>query len=144
MKNGLMKMHPSNSINGILLQLCGCSMTLVTARMEQWRFYIGARGAKPPQILKRRGASPPNYKCHIATRGKESDHHKPLVFGFFYRCDACCTSLILDDAMKQLLSQMRDNNQFEGLLAKVQVVAASNGIERLTQENRDNGDCLHI
>jgi hypothetical protein len=45
-------------------------------------------------------------------------------------------SLILVDATKQLLSQMRDDNQFEGLLAKVQVVAASNGIEAHPREPR--------
>ena len=34
MNNELMNMYPSNSKNSILLQLCGCSMTLVTAGME--------------------------------------------------------------------------------------------------------------
>ena len=29
---------------------------------SQWRFYIGARGAKPPQIMKKEGFSPPKFK----------------------------------------------------------------------------------
>src|SRR6218665_2378813 len=33
-----------------------------TSFVSQWRFYIGARGAKPPQITKKEGFSPPKFQ----------------------------------------------------------------------------------